>query len=158
MIADPYPVIDSLGALAPIVKVTFHDVEARISRLNLDDPQPPGYRYRLPLFQEYDPWVANRDLVVPEEAYTPWGGRIDPTLVTPTPQGVGYYELGLWFHVGGSVRSWCCDPLTRGGDRIIRGGSWFSDVCGVRTALLDWIDPGGSIGDLGYRLVRGAVL
>ncbi len=157
MIADPYPVIDSRGDLTPIVEITFYGVEERIANLNLDDPQPPGYRYRLPLVSGYDSWVANRDRVVPEKAYKPWNGGIDPLLVTPTQQGISYYEDGLWFHVGGSVFCWCGDPPDSDGDRVFRGGSWYCFASYVRAALRYGNAPGNFDGILGYRLVRGPI-
>ncbi len=157
MIADPYPVIAPRGDLTPIVNVTFHEVERRISSLNEADPQPPGYRYRLPFQAEYDPWAANRDLVVPEEAYKPWDGVVGPLLVTATRQGISYYESGLWHHVGGSVFSWCGDPPIPEGNRVFRGGSWRSSAHYVRSAAQHWNVPGYSNGYLGFRLIRGLV-
>ncbi len=153
-VADPYPVIDPRGGFTPIVNVTFHEVERRISGRNLDDPQPPGYAYRLPIAKEYSPWVANRDLVVPIGAYRPWTWGVSSLLNTPIQQGISYYEDGLWHHVGGSVYCWCGDPLTPGG-RVTRGGSWRSSKGAVRAAYLDGCDPGFSLCDIGYRLVRG---
>ncbi len=158
MIADPYPVIDPRSDLTPIAGITFYDVEARISALNLDDPQPPGYKYRLPLAAEYDPWVAGRDLAVKDKAYWPWGwGLIPFFLVGPIQQGISYYEDGLWHHVGGSVYSWCGDPLDPEGRRVIRGGGGHNSASYVRAAhyidTLPYIKPYY----LGYRLVRGLV-
>ncbi len=155
MIADPYPVIDPRGGLTPIAMINFHEVELRVATLNEADPQPPGYRYRLPLSAEYDPWVERRSLVVPDEAYKPWNGAVDPFPVTQTQQGISYYKGGIWFHVGGSVYCWCGDPLDPGCRRSFRGGSRSDDAREVRAAYRSWNDPSNAYGFLGYRLVRG---
>ncbi len=155
-VADPYPVIDSRGDLTPIVRVTFYEVGLRISRLNLDDPQPPGYGYRLPLSREYDPWVEHRDLVAPVFSQWPVKGYTScPPLCTHGFQEISYYEDGLWFHVGGSVYCWCGDPLTLDGSRVYRGGSWFSFTHHVRLADQCSVGPRNTGNGLGYRLVRG---
>ncbi len=159
VILDPYPVIDSRGDLTPIVRVTFREVELRIAKLNLDDPQPPGYQYRLPLSCENKSWAANRDLVVEEGAYEPWKKRSicpNPLLTTPAQQGISYYEGGLWFHVGGSVESWCGDPSSSiAGDRLAGGGSWGDYGPNVRSAYQSRASPNYFNGNIGYRLLRG---
>ncbi len=154
IVADPYPATHPLY-LVPSVRVDFLEVELRTASLNLDDPQPPGYAYRLPFSKEYDSWAEDRGLVVPVEAYSPWGGDIGPLLVTPTQQGVSYYNQGLWHHVGGSVYSWCGDPLTKEGKRVLRGGCRYESVARVRAPHLERGDPIYSNINLGYRLVRG---
>ncbi len=164
MIADPYPVIDPQGDLTPIVNVTFPGVEGRIASINFDDPQPPGYRYRLPLSREYDPWVERRDMVVAEGVYDPWARLnpwdevvVGPLLSAPLPQGISYYEGGLWFHVGGSVYCWCSDPPDSDGDRVARGCSRSSYAHSVREAFQLGFAPGFSDDYLGFRLLRGPV-
>ncbi len=156
LIADPYPVAAALWALTPIVDVPFYDVEARVANLNLDDPQPPGYQYRLPISGEYDPWVERRSQVPLDTSHEPLEGEISCLpLCDPRFQGISYYEAGLWFHVGGSVNSWCSDPPDSDGRRMVRGGSWLSLARDVRAAYQNWVDPGLAGGVLGYRLVRG---
>ncbi len=155
IVFDPYPVIDPRGDLGPIANVTFCDVWMKVAEINLDDPQPPGYAYRLPLAQEYDPWIEMRDLVVSVEAYKPWEGDLDILLVAAAQQGISYYNQGLWHHVGGSVFSWCSDPLDHRGNRSIRGGSWLSDPRLARVAKRDSRDSNVALGYLGYRVVRG---
>ncbi len=157
---DPYPVVDPRGDLTPVVDVSFYDVEVRISRLNLEDPQPPGYRYRLPLAVEYDPWVERRDMVVPEEAYKPWRPGYGGSFPLPDPrfQGISHYEAGLWHHVGGSVYCWCGDPPDSDDDRVIRGSPWYSSARDVREAHQDGLSPFLFFyANLGYRVVRGPV-
>ncbi len=156
-IADPYPVTDpSLGGdLTPVVDVSFYDVEVRISRLNLDDPQPPGYAYRLPLRAEYGPWVGRRNLVVAEEAYDPREEEVDRLPVTQTRQEISYYDQGIWFHVGGSVFSWCSNPVESEGRRVFSGGAWFNTMRRVRDVFWNRYDPNLSSVQLGFRLVRG---
>ncbi len=158
-VADPYPVAFILGDLTPIVDVTFYGVEGRIASLNYTDPQPPGYRYRLPLSEEYFPWVERRDFLTPKEAYGSWPQILfgAPSYI-PNQQGISYYEDGLWFHVGGSVYCWCGDPLSVSGNRVIRGGSWASFSRGLRAASRGSAYPVNSCDDLGYRLVRGPLL
>ncbi len=154
IVADPYPVVAPLGTLEPVVNVTFHDVVRRISRLNLDDPQPPGYRYRLPLAAEYDPWVGRRDQVSLDFAPWPTQDTSCPPLPDPSFQGISHYESGLWFHVGGSVLSWCGGPRTPGSPNF-RGNSWRDDVRDVRSTFRGWCNPDDFYDFFGYRLVRG---
>ncbi len=153
-VADPYPVIALRSDLTPVVNATFAAVAKKISRINLDDPQPPGYQYRLPLGAEYDSWVGRRDLVVSVEAFEPWDGYVDSLLINAVQQGISYYENGLWFHVGGSVYCWCGDLLHEG-RRVFRGGSWHSFSRYVRAAYWCWDAPDYSGGDLSFRLLRG---
>ncbi len=152
VIADPYPVPTDPDFLGPLVGISFRDVGWAVSRLNRRDPQPPGYQYRIPLSPEYDSWVGRRDLVVPDEAYTPWG--VDPVNLPLDPyfevhQRISYYEAGIWHHIGGSVYCWC------GPFQGLRGGSWNSGSQGVKVARRS-NRPLGDYGSFfGYRLVRG---
>ncbi len=155
LVADPYPVIDPLGKLTPVVDVPFAEVRRRISALNRCDPQPPGYRYGLPLAAEFDHWAERRALVVPDEAYKPWDSGVSQTYWCRPQQGISYYEDGLWHHVGGSVNSWCSDPLTPGGNRVIRGGSCLDLAFLVQRTYRSDIDPSFAYFDVGYRVVRG---
>jgi formylglycine-generating enzyme required for sulfatase activity len=75
------------------------------------------------------------------------------------------------FDMLGQVYEWCEDkwdgtsaytgaPRTNpvgdsGGDRVVRGGSWFVDVRYVRAAYRRCYDPGYSVDNLGFRLLRG---
>ncbi len=160
-IADPYPGIDPGGnTLIPIFGLPPDEADMRVAKLNLDDPQPPGYAYRLPLSAEYDHWAKARDLAVPEEAYLPWmdGVGLDP--VNPDQQGISYYEVGLWHHVGGSVECWCGDlSLVRSEFwRVFRGGSqggWGRDLRYIRGAGRSSFSSPRAFRLKGYRVVRG---
>ena len=43
-----------------------------------------------------------------------------------------------------------------GSDRVIRGGSWFSDARDVRAACRDGDDPGHAVYNLGFRPLSAA--
>ncbi len=157
IVFDPYPLAQGPTSLFPRVAVTPSLARLGVAKLNLDDPQPPGYRYRLPLSAEYDHWAKARDLVVPEEAYLPWDDGVDisPPIVAVQP-GIGHYNQGLWLHVGGAVHSYIGDPQGQGVPLAHRGGSWDSDACRVRAAAHDYCDGGYALACTGCRVVRGS--
>ena len=79
------------------------------------------------------------------------------------PNGLGIYDMS------GNVREWCwdwfvnyssgaqTDPVgpSAGGNRVIRGGCWYSNVVYTRSAYRDYGDPYYEVGFLiGFRLVR----
>ncbi len=68
----------------------------------------------------------------------------------------------------GNVLEWCSDAyakypsepqhdphVTKGSERVFRGGSWYSTARDVRSAYRDWCGPGIRHGNLGFRLARG---
>ncbi len=153
--SNPYPVTGSIQGLNPTTYVNYHDTRPRIQKLNQNDPQPPGYAYRLPMSAEYDDWARNRDLVVPEEAYRLGNWGFGTPLPSPAKQAISYYEAGLWHHVGGSVDCWCGDPRTAAGTRVLRGGSWLCDPAQVQKASPSQKIESFTSAYTGYRLVRG---
>ena len=73
----------------------------------------------------------------------------------------------------GNVWEWCLDPAYRrytatrqtdplfedqnpGSNRVLRGGSWYSNARFVRSACRNWLVPGNRIFDLGFRLLSSS--
>jgi formylglycine-generating enzyme required for sulfatase activity len=139
---------------------------------------PDGYLYRLPTEAEWE--YACRAGTTTATAF---GDRLDPTqanfgrrypfngAATGTTN-VGSYTPNAWglHDMHGNVEEWCADwyaetypggsvvdpmgPAT-GSERVIRGGSWFHDESGCRSATRERVKPdAGRQGSfMGFRVV-----
>jgi len=114
------------------------------------------YSYESPQNQLYHPiWSNNNDGNLP---YTAPVGSF-------APNGYGLYDMA------GNVWEWCWDRYgsytsasqtdphgtTNSSFRVFRGGSWSSYAFECRVAYRYIIDPDGTGGDLGSRIVRSSI-
>ncbi|MFO1004664.1 MAG: SUMF1/EgtB/PvdO family nonheme iron enzyme [Planctomycetaceae bacterium] len=139
---------------------------------------PKGWKYSLPTEAEWeyacragtktaysfgdDQWLLNE--------YAWWGGQYDDgnttkelyahTVATKKPNPWGLYDMH------GNTEEWCRDgyadqllggrdPLnTRGGDRVLRGGSWANSGNSSRSATRNWKSPDERYSFIGFRVSR----
>jgi formylglycine-generating enzyme required for sulfatase activity len=155
------------GANLPVQKVTWHDTQAFIKKMN---QQNDGYQYGLPSEAEweYASRAGSLEDFPPDIDSIAWyygnsGGRIQP-VGTKKPNAWGLYDLP------GNVWEWCQDWYSEtfysksavsdprgpksGELRVVRRGSFLFDSRECRYALRTGITPVYVSGDLGFRLVR----
>jgi len=123
----------------------------------------PGIEYR-----KY-PWGDEVPDVQRANYYQTEIGHPSPVGCFPLGNVVWEEKKGLWLaDMGGNVWEWCSDrygsypsgsvtdPVgpEEGDYRVLRGGSWYFDAGGCRSACRRWSGPGGRHG-VGFRLSRG---
>ncbi len=167
LISDPYP--EGWPADLTPVRLSFAGARTAGYSYNLLDPQPPGYRFRLPRFSEFDRWISSRRAcsLTSHGAtgidFSPWpirdgSGWACPPLTDPRFQGVNYYQGGMWHHAGGSVYCWCGDHEDQEGNQMTYGGAWSDEARNIRTAHWYWPNQYHPEERVGYRMVRGPQL
>jgi len=151
----------------PVVYVSWYEAEAYCAWL----AELTGLPARLPWEAEWEAAATH-----PAGEY-PWGAEepdaetanFDGDVNAPTPVGVYPGGVGPGGHLdlAGNVLEWCGDDRTadaaeegrqragrRGlGDvwRALRGGGWWLDARGLRSAHRDWYPAGGRYIGLGFR-------
>ena len=151
----------------PVVHVSWHDAIAYCRWL----AEVTGKPYRLPSEAEWEkgargsdgriyPWGNQWDA---EQCNSREGGKGGTTPVGAYPEGATPYGL---LDMAGNVWEWTRsvhkdypyvpedgrEDLQTGGDRVLRGGSWFYDRGYARCASHAWIGPYNSFHDDGFRL------
>jgi formylglycine-generating enzyme required for sulfatase activity len=162
--------------------VNWDEAQEFIRRLNaLKD----GFIYRLPTEAEWEyaaragttgPFAFGGSLTSSQANFDgnyPYGGTAKgPYLESTSP--VGNYQPNAWgiYDMHGNLMEWCQDwysdgyygsstgadpkgPST-GTSRVLRGGSWYSNAVGVRSALRDTNSPVGRHDFIGFRVVAAA--
>ncbi len=171
---------DFKGEKRPVEMVSWKDAQKFIKKLN---GLVPGLSVRLPTEAEWEygcragtttPFSFGENITPDQVNYDgnfPYNNgrkgkcRDETVEVKSLPcNNWGLYEMH------GNVWEWCrdwyqkdlgrdeaTDPQgpERGEDRVLRGGSWFDDGRGVRSALRSWSGPGDRIRGVGFRLARG---
>jgi formylglycine-generating enzyme required for sulfatase activity len=155
------------GANLPVQKVTWHDVQAFIKKMNQNSD---SYVYRLPTEAEWEySCRAGSTGDFPQDIdsvawfYGNSGGRPHP-VGTKRPNAWALYDMH------GNVWEWCqdwyseayyrkspvLDPMgpESGSLRVVRRGSFLNSAGECRHALRTGITPDYISGDLGFRLVR----
>jgi formylglycine-generating enzyme required for sulfatase activity len=134
----------------PVSEVSWVDCQEFIARLS---PLVGGLRWRLPseVQWEYACRAGSATEFYGEPESIAWldsnsDGYAHPVgLLTPNAWGL------LDMH--GNVAEWCCDASgQRGGERIIRGGSWDSDLS-AQASVRNSDTPNLKINRVGFRLI-----
>jgi formylglycine-generating enzyme required for sulfatase activity len=152
----------------PVINVSWHEAKAYAEWLK----EKTGKNYDLPSGQQWE-YAArgHQDLQKPPTVY-PWGDEIgqnkancdgcgsvwDSKSTAPVgsfqPNGFGLYDTS------GNVAEWVldCDDLdedkTTCALRVVRGGSWFLEPVGLRSANRYRSNPGYRNNNLGFRLAQ----
>ncbi len=157
------------GGECPVESVSWHDVQTFIQRLN----NQTGEQYRLPTEAEWEYACrsggrnqkycggSNPDSVA---WYDDNSGKTTHPVGQKRANGLGLYDMS------GNVWEWVEDwynesyynnspknnpaGASGGSNRVIRGGSWFSFVSYLRSALRFDLVPGSRSDDVGFRLAR----
>ncbi len=163
------------GARRPVEMVSWDDAQDFIGKLNERERKaghlPAGWSYSLPTESEWEyACRAGTDTAYsfgngsgPLEDYAWYGGNSGRTT-----HEVGKRKPNAWglYDIHGNVWEWCSDwkgdyPLNAvtdpkgpdtGGDRVIRGGSWFCSARGCRSANRSGFRPTDRIVNLGFRV------
>jgi formylglycine-generating enzyme required for sulfatase activity len=167
------------GPDCPVERVSWHQVQAFIGRLNRLSSQ----RFRLPTEAEWEfacragtatPFSTGADLTTAQANYDgegPYGGS-SPGRFRRTTTAVGSFPPNAYglHDMHGNVWEWTQDwhcPYPAGSVidpvgacatdfKVIRGGSWYFDANSARCALRYTHRPQDSGFSLGFRLVRPA--
>ncbi len=155
------------GPTQPVVGVTWHDAAAFARWLTKET----GHPHRLPTEAQ---WEAAARGGLSGKAY-PWGDeppdaggalranyragdrRLTMPVASFPPNGFGLYDLA------GNAAEWCLDrftpprsrgPFKPGVQRLLKGGSWFSQARDLRCAARQSAPPDSTDGYIGFRVVR----
>ena len=149
----------------PVESVFWDDVQAFLKKLNA---KYPGKNYRLPTEEEWE-YAARGGTKSQGYQYAgsntlgdvAWYDKNADSKTHPvgskSPNELGLHDMS------GNVWEWCqdswkpypgCSGNAKGGDRVIRGGSWGSDPQYCRVASRDGDSPTDRGSDLGFRLAR----
>ncbi len=147
LIHDPQPYLRSPESTVPATHGLVEGL-ARIIALQVDDPQPPGYRWRLPTGEEAMA-LSPPSYLWALLAESMSSRRTAPPLTLKAFQELCCYRGGAWTNSGG------CVSLALEGRQTI-GPSW------AQVRGRGWIAPTPADETpsryIGFRLVRGAKL
>lgn len=173
------------GVNDPVEQVSWFNAQAYCAALTAQQSAlgnvPAGYQYRLPTEAEWE--YACRGGTTTEfnvgsalfcnqaqfeyslHSNSSCGSSSHVPVESHAPNAWGLYDMH------GNVQEWCLDshasypagavtdPFVTGGPyRVLRGGSWGSYSHNCRSAVRDYDDPGGSLDDIGFRVVLAPVL
>jgi formylglycine-generating enzyme required for sulfatase activity len=159
----------------PVEWVSWLDVQEFIKKLN-ENERGSGWLYRLPSEVEWEYACRGGAASEDECSYHFYFAKPTNDLSSEqanfngnapagkAPRGkylerttrVGAYpsnKLGLC-DMHGNVWQWCADAFEGGSDRMIRGGSWFSQGLSCQAAGRGWRAPSSRGSHLGFRLAR----
>lgn len=166
------------GADLPVEQVSWDDVQKWLAKMNSDQPLPEGWKWVLPSEAQWEyacragtkTVFAFGDSLSSEQANFngeyPYGGAAEAKYLEKTAK-VGSYGANEWgmYDMHGNVWEWCADgyaeslkggrdPMgSEGGSyRVIRGGGWFGNAIGCRSADRNGYAPTDRSDDLGLRV------
>ena len=162
------------GRRAPMERISWHDCQAFLERLNAT-ARMPGARFTLPTEAQWEyacrAGSTLRYCFGDDESgldkyawYEKNSGKKTHTVGTRSPNAWGLYDMH------GNVYEWCQDrhsskyylgsPLndpqgpSSGSHRVFRGGSWFPDVGLCRSAYRDALPPDTRHPAVGFRVAQ----
>ena len=163
------------GDNLPVEKVSWNDIQKFIKKLNTKT----GLNYRLPTEAEWE-YAARGGVKTQNSASQKYSGSNNINEIawydnsnskTHSVGGKKANELGI-YDMSGNVWEWCNDwydssyyknspknnpqGASSGSSRVYRGGSWGNYARYCRVAYRYRYYPGGSGGDLGFRLLRSS--
>lgn len=139
----------------PVVGVTWYEAEAFCNWLSA----VYGRLYRLPTEAEWERLAREQD----GRAY-PWGETWQEDRANTRESNIGQTSaVGLFpdgasltgaYDCAGNVWEWCADWYDKNEtDRVLRGGSWSNNQIVARCAIRNWVSPGNSYYNVGFRVV-----
>jgi sulfatase modifying factor 1 len=164
------------GDRRPVEQVSWDDVQEFIVKLNTRT----GKRYRLPTEAEWEyaarsggkqeKWAGTSDvnLLGNYAWYKDNSGQETHVVGQKLPNGLGLYDMSgnVWewvqdfygdVYYEGSPKDNPHGPKLGSNNRVLRGGCWFMNARGIRTAIRTQFLPSERISIYGFRLVLPAV-
>ena len=154
------------GAKLPVTDVSWEDCQKFIKKLN----GITKGKYRLPTESEWE-YACRAGTTT---AYS-FGAKITPKDANYSETGIGEpIEVGSYkpnnfglYDMHGNVWEWCEDwsaaytdgrvtnpKAATGTSRVLRGGSFLTDVSGARSSFRNYDAPSGRFSSVGFRLAR----
>jgi formylglycine-generating enzyme required for sulfatase activity len=153
------------GSDHPMYYVIWDDAQKYLAKLNADHALPSGWKWALPTEAqwEYACRAGTTRAFAGDLDEMAWYSENSGSATNP----VGTKKANAWglHDMHGNVLEWCSDlygeyvigslsdptGATRGGIRVIRGGSWINNARGCRSANRSGGTPGIRYDDLGFR-------
>ncbi len=159
------------GENRPVERVSWHDAQKFISKINASFAFPDGMQMALPTEAQWE-YACRAGGTDPYS-----GGSIDKVAWYRNNSGsethrVGAKKPNAWglHDMHGNVSDWCADwygeelvggidpqGATSGSYRVVRGGGWSSYASYCRVAYRRIYHPPGSISYIGLRVARSSV-
>ena len=167
------------GDSLPVEEVTWYDAMSFCEKLTAQERAagrlPEGYEYTLPTEAQWE-YACRAGTTTALNS----GKNLSAKYECPEMDEVGWYWYNSdWYNSGspthpvgqkkpnnwgiydmhGNVWEWCLDwyPGYEGSHRVMRGGSWFNDASGCRSAYRGSNNPDCYWGNCGFRVALSSV-